>query len=560
MFAQLLSFVLLLPSLVTAQAPTPAFPDRNNPPRFSNVTLPQPTGPPPIGKCKNVQARNVRGDQEKAEAIKDAFRYGYNAYVKYAFGYDELMPLSANGTNDYYGWGLTIIDSIDTAIIMGLEDVVKQMLDFISKVDFSLPKTDEPVQVFETNIRYLGGLISAYDLLKSGQFPGSYDTQQIEVLLKQATILIDKLAYGFNTPTGLPAVYVNFTTNTPVPDTYVDPVTNQTYNSTDSASSGSYLLEFWRMSDLTGNATYRRLAERANSYLIHPDPKPVYPGLIGTQFDIDTGKMLTFDGGWAAGVDSFLEYLIKSVQYNPQSNTTQAYRAFWLTAVQSTMNHIALHPYGFPHLTFLSRLTTNGTVEQLMDDFSCFAGGNFLLGGALLDLPRISALGIDVTHGCHQTYNTTATGLGPLAWGWFNEADQAYIRYYENDAAKRKSAQRRGFYTPPRLENWFSRPEPVESLWYAHRITGEARWAAYAWEVFQAVEATAKTEIAFAAVNDVDIRDGGSMSNNLDSFFFAEVLKYLYLTFTEPDVVDLSEWVFNTEAHPFRALCAAGSS
>ena len=53
---------------------------------------------------------------------------------------------------------------------------------------------------------------------------------------------------------------------------------------------------------------------------------------------------------------------------------------------------------------------------------------------------------------------------------------------------------------------------------------------------------------------------GGTMSDNLDSFFFAEVLKYLYLTFTDPSVVDLSAWVFNTEAHPLQATCAGGKS
>lgn len=47
---------------------------------------------------------------------------------------------------------------------MGLPDVVNQILDHISKIDFS--KTDDLCSLFETTIRYLGGLISGYDLLK----------------------------------------------------------------------------------------------------------------------------------------------------------------------------------------------------------------------------------------------------------------------------------------------------------------------------------------------------------------------------------------------------------
>lgn len=538
MLAQLLSLVILpFPLIVSADAanlenvaaysnaapvgaaPTPVgpvVPDRNKAPNTITITLSRPAGSLPTSTCKNVQAQSIKGDQEKAEAVKAAFRYGWNGYKKYASGFDELMPLSANGTNNRYGWGLTIVDSIDTAIIMGLDDIVQEMMEFIARIDFRLPKTDEPVQMFETNIRYLGGLISAYDLLKSGEFTRRYNQQQVDMLLKQAVTLADKLAYGFNTPTGIPAVFVNFTNNVPIPDTYPAPATNRTYNSTNTASIGTFLLEFSRLSDISGNATYRRLAERANSYLINPTPAPVYPGLVGTQFDTDTGRMLTFNGGWQAGVDSFLEYLIKSLQYKP-TNTTQQYKNFWLTAVQSTIQHIAVQPFGFPNLTFLSRLSANGTLEYLMDDFSCFAGGNFLLGGALLDMPQLTSLGIDVVDGCHQTYNTTATGLGPLAWVWFNEQNRAFDPTDENDAAARKSASRRGFFIPPRLENWFSRPEPLESIFYAYRITGEERWKDYAWEVFGAIEKTARNKIAYAAVNNVDIREGGSMSNNLDS-------------------------------------------
>lgn len=66
--------------------------------------------------------------------------------------------------------------------------------------------------------------------------------------------------------------------------------------------------------------------------------------------------------------------------------------------------------------------------------------------------------------------------------------------------------------------------------------------------------------ICARCIEEADIgTTGGAMSDNLDSFFFAEVLKYLYLTFTDPSVVDLSAWVFNTEAHPLQATCAEGS-
>lgn len=338
----------------------------------------------------------------------------------------------------------------------------------------------------------------------------------MELLLQQAIKLTDKVAYAFNTPTGIPAAFVNFTTNMPMNDDYTDPSTNITYNSTNAASAGTIIMEFARLSDLSGNNTYRELAERANSYLVNPNPDPVFPSLIGSQFDTDTGNMLTFNGGWQAGVDSFLEYLIKYWQYSA-TKTSTAYKEFWLDATKSTIEHLALHPYGHPELTFITRQSRNGSIEFLADDFSCFAGGSWLLGGALLDRSEITQLGVAWTDACHHMYNTSTTGLGPLAWGWFNEQGGAFDPNDVNSAAFQRSQAARGYFLPAGAENWFSRPEPIESLFYAHRITGDPRWAGYAWEVFQAMNMASRTKIAFAAVNNVDMPFGGSMSDNLDS-------------------------------------------
>ncbi|CAK1357021.1 unnamed protein product [Cercospora beticola] len=466
-----------------------------------------------IGSCKNVQSSNIRADETRAAAVKEAFLHGWNAYVKYANGFDELGPLALNGTNNRYGWGLTIVDSIDTAIIMGLTDIVNDMLDFISGVDFTkteFVEADEGVNLFETNIRYIGGLLGAYDLIKSGQF-GTYDQQKIDMLLTQATILADKVAYGFNTPSGLPAAFANFTSNEPVYDTYTDPVTNTTYNSTNAASIGTFLLEWGRLSDLTGNSSYREIVEKADSYLINPSPAPALTNLIGTQFDVETGNMLTKDGGWQAGVDSFLEYLIKYYQYAP-SNVAQQYKDFWVKATQTTIDNLVIHPRGFNQLSFVSRLSENGTVDNLADDFSCFAGGNWLLGGALLDDPKITQLGVDWTAGCYHLYNTSTTGLGPLVWSWSDQQGNTVNKNFQNDAAALRSAAARGWFIPNNLENWFSRPEPLESVFYAYRITGDQKWADANWRIFQAINTTARTAEAFAAVNNVDMPYGKSFS------------------------------------------------
>ncbi|KAK5131655.1 hypothetical protein LTR08_000782 [Meristemomyces frigidus] len=529
---------------------------------YTNSTSPASptsTGSGPLPACKTIQYDFPAGsgsNADRAAAVQEAYVFGWDAYTKYAFGKDELQPLNASGMNDWYGWGVTIVDAIDTAIVMNLTDIVTQQLAFIQNINFNAT-TYGPVEIFDTSIRYLGGLISAYDLLKSGQFPNTYDQAQVDALLAQSVSLADKIAFGFNSPTGLSSTNVNFTSNEPVFGTYTIAATNQTFNSTNTASTGTFILEWFRLSDLTGNETYRQLSARAESYLVNPSPAPVYPGLVGTQFDVDTGDMLTFDGGWHAGVDSFLEYLIKTYQYQVTETTTQ-YKDFWLQAVQSTTEYITLHPYGFPAITFLSELDVNGSISYSEDDFTCFAGGNFLLGAKLLDMPELIDLGLDVTDGCHQTYNTTLTGLGPIAWAWYNESNLAYDPLDNNDAPERRFATKYGYFIPDGSENYASRPETIESLFYAHRITGDPIWAEYAWEIFLAINDTMRNANGFATINNVNMPFGGSMTNGLDSFFFAEVLKYLYLIFADPSVIDLGQWVLGTENHPFLVQCGIG--
>jgi len=93
------------------------------------------------------------------------------------------------------------------------------------------------------------------------------------------------------------------------------------------------------------------------------------------------------------------------------------------------------------------------------------------------------------------------------------------------------------------------RPETVESLYLLWRTTGEYRWREYAWRIFESIEKHTKTESGYASVK---IGGKGEVvkKDEMPSFFLAETLKYLYLTFLERDPIDLEKWVFNTEAHP----------
>jgi mannosyl-oligosaccharide alpha-1,2-mannosidase len=84
-----------------------------------------------------------------------------------------------------------------------------------------------------------------------------------------------------------------------------------------------------------------------------------------------------------------------------------------------------------------------------------------------------------------------------------------------------------------------------------YRITGDTTWMDKGWRMFQATIQATRTEIANSAVSNV-MEKQPSLSDEMESFWLAETLKYYYLLFSEPDLISLDEWVLNTEAHPFR--------
>ena len=84
-----------------------------------------------------------------------------------------------------------------------------------------------------------------------------------------------------------------------------------------------------------------------------------------------------------------------------------------------------------------------------------------------------------------------------------------------------------------------------------YRITGDPTWMDKGWQMFESTIAATKTDIANSAIRNV-FDNHSKKSDEMESFWIAETLKYYYLLFSEPDVISLDEWVLNTEAHPFR--------
>jgi mannosyl-oligosaccharide alpha-1,2-mannosidase len=169
------------------------------------------------------------------------------------------------------GWGATAVDALDTAIIMGLNSIVYDILAFIPNIDYTTSYQDESVSLFETTIRYIGGMLSGYDLL-TGPFSSlvANETEEVNALLTQSINLANVLSYAFDTPSGVP--YNDLFINN---KTYADDTPQNGL-----ATVGSLVIEWQHLSDLSGDESYGQLAQKGESYILNPKPKWAEPWYI----------------------------------------------------------------------------------------------------------------------------------------------------------------------------------------------------------------------------------------------------------------------------------------
>ncbi|MGH8427949.1 MAG: glycoside hydrolase family 47 protein [Gammaproteobacteria bacterium] len=223
------------------------------------------------------------GSALMAARVKTQFLHAWNNYKRYAWGHDELRPLSKT-PYDWYGQSLlmTPVDALDTLVIMRLNKQADQDRALIdSKLSFD---KDINVKVFEVNIRLLGGLLSGYELTGDKK------------LLQLAEDLGTRLLPAFDSPTGLPYRYVNLKTGK-VSGTDSNP-----------AETGSLILEFGTLSKLTGNPVFYDKAKRA---LVATFDRRSKVDLVGVGLNVQTGQWTDRDSSISGGIDSYYEYLWK---------------------------------------------------------------------------------------------------------------------------------------------------------------------------------------------------------------------------------------------------------
>ncbi|KDR80123.1 hypothetical protein GALMADRAFT_223020 [Galerina marginata CBS 339.88] len=457
------------------------------------------------------------------DAVQQIFTESYAAYKKFAFGHDDLSPLSQSFSDGRNGWGATIVDAMSTMHIMGLNDLFLEAVNFSSKIDFSKSQTPDTVSVFETTIRFLGGLLSAFEL----------SNQQYPALLAKAKEVGDKLAFAWVGSNDIPNGFLDFSTNTP-----------NIGSTSNIAEAGTLSLEFETLSKHTGNQTYANLALKSVAHIANL-AAPL-PGLAAQGIDPASGSFVGGYVTWGGGSDSYFEYLIKHARLSNTNNNLFA--DTWHTAVDSSIKTLLRTSTVGNHL-YLADFDDSRTIRHIGSHLACFHGGNWLFGGRLLNNDTIVKIALDLVDACWNTYAGDATGIGPEAFA-FISSDGNFTGDGAPSAAQLAFYQKNGYYIT--ASDYILRPEVLESNFYAFRVTGDSKYLDRAASAVASFNKFLKTPTGFAGLNDVNDANTTKIDDT-ESFWFAEVLKYLYLTFDDPNHINIDKFVFNTEAHPFMA-------
>ena len=508
-----------------------------------------------------AEAKDTR--LERLAAVKESFKHSWEGYKKHAWMKDELRPVTGGSHQTFGGWAATLVDTLDVLWIMGLKDDFEEAVEATKVIDFAETESQE-LNVFETTIRYLGGFLGAYDV-SDGKYPS---------LLEKATQIGELLYCAFDTPNHMPMTRwpwkaaLEGAEQTASPHTLI-------------AEIGSLTLEFTRLSQLTGDPKYYDATARIMAEFQRAQGKTTLPGLWPT---VVNAKRMTFEGtGFTLGgmADSLYEYLPKQHMLLGGRSENVDYKSMYTYAITAAMNHVFFQPMvpdGSDILISGSAFVT-GTDNQIVlephgQHLGCYTGGMIGVGGKLFNQPEHIYMARKLVDGCIWAYKQMPTGIMPeyfemvpcemnsdCHWNdtkWEQALRATYKKHNEFNVDVETSPEdmpvksREQILKDLRLKPGFTeisdrryvlRPEAIESVFIHYRLTGDKDLPDAAWRMFQSIENATRTEIANSAIPDVTSDGVPEKQNSMESFWLAETLKYFYLIFSEPGVVDLDKFV-----------------
>lgn len=487
--------------------------------------------------------------------VKEAFIHAWTGYKNYAMGYDELMPLSKKGIDGLGGLGATILDSLDTAMVMGIDDIVSEAGTWIENNLVERINTKGQVNLFETTIRVLGGLLSAYHLrgneLVAG-IPFNQTGVKPEVYLEVAKALADRLLSAFtSSPTSVPYSDVVLRDHSahPAPDGL---------SSTSEVS--TLQLEFNYLSKISGDQKYGSMAMKV---LEHLKSLPKVEGLVPIYISPQTGEFSGENIRLGSRGDSYYEYLIKVwIQQKNKRDTQLKYLFDMYEEAMKGVRHLLVRKSIPKGLVFVGELPfgSTGSFSPKMDHLVCFLPGTLALGATkgvtrkkAVESDMLTAedqenlkLAEDLAKTCFEMYSVTSTGLAPEIAYFHVEGSEG-----GPDGGNKSSEYINDIIIKPLDRHNLLRPETVESFFVLYRITEDPKYREWGWQIFEAFEKYTKVDSGgYTSLDDVTTVPP-HRRDKMETFFLGETLKYLYLLFGDTNVLPLDKFVFNTEAHPF---------
>jgi hypothetical protein len=505
-------------------------------------------------------------DVERRGAVVAAFKHAWLAYERDAMGWDEYHPVSRKGTNltEAGGIGYTVVDSLDSMLLMGLTDEYNRARSWVeSSMDLD---RDGLFSNFETTIRVLGGLLSAYHLSKNDS-----------LYLDRAIDLADRMLPAFDTPSGLPFPQINLKTGAGGLDTEFNGLVS-------TAEVATLQLEYRYLSELTQIPKYWHTVEKVMATIKQAE---MPHGLASIFMTLETGTFIPSAIRLGSRGDSYYEYLLK--QHLQTNSTEDLYKGMYSRAMTGIHSHLIQKSTSskmlytaelIPEQNALGHLSWRLTPKQ--DHLACFFGGHLMLGAVTVGArsseipipPRMGDLtdegqrdwntGVALVQTCIDTHDT-ATGLAPeivhfripsdnmndnptVPHDWYIKGAKSVPKGPSSPSAS--SCYNRPGEPAPYDARYILRPETVESLFLAYRLTGDSKYREVGWRIFQSIEKHCRVDSGgYASIINVD-EVPAQMEDKMETFLLSETFKYLYLLFDDADVLPLSQYVFNTEAHP----------
>ena len=518
---------------------------------------PQPLGTPPQPQFLKIGLKSShKGAPQQSErktAIQEAILRTHKAYMKYALGSDQLD--SVRKIPQYWDKGnvelAALCDSLDTLYIAGLHSEFDEAAAYLVAHFKFTPSFS--VSLFETTIRIMGGLLSAYAL--------SHNNDLLAAAKSVADTLVPPYSDSFvNQNDGVPP-------HGYFPLSHLPNLGYGTYLS----EAGSVQLENRFLSEATYNSSYSFNTDKF-FHIFQRDTRE--NGLIG--HTLINGR---FDGRAGTGSlsDSYYEYLLK--QWLLTGQTEEKYRVQYVKAADGIIKDLMVEYTSDAGedvaFTYAGVSAREGDGGNVVEHLSCFVPGMLILGTMYLVGDDFKATRYRHTKAakklmrfCANLYFNTPTGLSPdVVLPRKKQVQQA------SSSSSSSSSSSDASESPPVSSgmdfeifksNYALRPETVESLFYMWRATGDEMYRDWGWRIFEAIEKYCRVCVDCddsgysekANVSDVESK----LTGHMDTFFAAETLKYLHLLFSDTAAIDLDCWVFNTEGHPFPKFPPLNSS